>query len=191
MHDINRRNLLRIACLGPVAVLETRCPNCEVPQRLYPDNRWVDTGLYVDELINGQTRAASRNVGYYVGLEARDGILGVFSFLRRCSHSSCVLPSRTFVDSDVITCGCHGSVFDRYGRIISATTCAGWSPSECQPRANQPSLEHFRVNFSVEGFRLRIFVDTESSVGVAGSAVYLTPVPRRIEDLPTTTESCP
>ena len=134
--DLSRRRFCAGACHAAsgiaLASMASACKGGDSPTS--PDNPGVTLGVSQGRFTNGNVDVtvagtALNNVGGAVLVES---VAGVFLVSRTadttfnaidavCSHQSCTV---TNADGDIYVCPCHGSRYDRSGRVVQGPATA-------------------------------------------------------------------
>jgi Rieske Fe-S protein len=125
VHD--RRGFLRIVVGAGVA-----CAGCAGADGSSAKTFGDVSGGNASALAVGGVQAVS-GAPAFLGRDAK----GLYAMTTTCTHQACDLASSGTISADRITCGCHGSQFDKTGEVLHGP-------------ASSP-LQHFAVTVDANG----------------------------------------
>jgi len=114
---LSRRQFLRLALLGTIGALGAEALGTFLgffwPRKIGAFGGKVEAGALADFPVNGPP--VSNREGKFFISYVDEGLLAMY---RKCTHLGCTVPDWNFAEGQ-FHCPCHGSLFDRYGRVVA------------------------------------------------------------------------
>lgn len=112
---VSRRKFLRLALLGSVGLMVFEGLGTFLgffwPRKVGAFGGKIGVGSVTDFPLNG-TPVTNREGKFFIS-RIDEGLLAMY---RKCTHLGCTLPDWNAAEGQ-FHCPCHGSLFDRYGRV--------------------------------------------------------------------------
>ena len=113
--QISRRKFLRLALLGTIGAVAAEALISFLgffwPQKIGAFGGRVEAGTVADFRLNGAP-VTNREGKFFIS-HVEEGLLAMY---RKCTHLGCSVPDWNAAEGQ-FHCPCHGSLFDRHGRV--------------------------------------------------------------------------